>query len=556
MTKNASRIAVAVSFIEQANDDATILESFAKVAEEVNDDCVITSCDLIFEYNPFPHLKKNYDIELLIHKHNHEQKFCGASIQVKTNLLGGLSDIGHQLEDFNAWHTGIYWFSKHGLQRLHTVLKAASPYSTVPDVLKALHNEEPLQLTKMRDMQWFDINATDTLMRAEMLMRRKNVSELPTRVDVQALQKKEPPLFFWHERKAKTNIIIEPGLMNHFTDYEIMPPNYTASQHILITDDNVNELFGNQVHARMLKAGYAVKKFIVPDRDAAKTMNVYNTIAEEIIALGIDEHSIIFALGGGAVANISGFLASTLYRGIGLIHIPTTVLNMLDVSVSLKQGINGQKGKNLVGSWYQPLLVLIDPAISIPDWRVQDGLSEGIKHALCQDKVFFDYLLQYNGSMSDVGFRTVAIEKTIQLKTELMDEDIHENHQGMILNYGHEVGHALEFLSHFDLTHGQAIAIGMRVSAELAHVMGVTGQETVDAHHAIFKHFDLPYSIPVYIKKEAIMDALVYNKKNKGKELCFVLLEFVGKVWKVKGEYAIPCPVELIEKAIENSYEK
>lgn len=543
-----------VEYIQLTDEDATLIDAFRVLSDVVKEACVVLSCDTIFEHNPFVFLKQSSDIEILVHPTLSFMDFCGARIQAKIGLMGDVQSVGYDVSNANVWFTGIYFFSERGLAMLNDVLNEGA-FSTVAELFALFAERDQLNPSKMSEMVWFDINSPDTLMRAEMFLRRMSDTDVPVDVALHNLEPIDKTLFFDHQYSKRTHVQFEAGLVKRIASFALMDPKATSAQHIVITDENVDAICGDGVYQQLLEAGYRVHKFIVPDREAAKTMKVYSELAEKIISLGIDEQSIIFAVGGGAVANISGFLASTLYRGIGLIHVPTTMLSMLDVSISLKQGINGQTGKNLVGSLHQPLMVLIDPAIEMPDFRVQDGLSEGIKHAICQDSEFFDYLLGYDGPLSDVAFRSHAIRRTIELKVALMDKDIYEYHEGMILNYGHEVGHAIELLSRYEYTHGQAIAIGMCVASRLSRIMDVADDACVRLHTEIFKHYGLPTVIPQNISRDAIMNALVFNKKNRNRELRMVLPEYIGKVWKIKGEYALPCPVELIEKAIDQSYE-
>tara|TARA_Y100000310_G_scaffold169635_1_gene169824 strand:- start:5000 stop:6841 length:1842 start_codon:yes stop_codon:yes gene_type:complete len=551
--RNADIKNAQIKYIEQPDDDANILQSFELAQTQVKSDCVIASCDLIFERNPYSVLSKRKDIEILVSKHKEENAFSGAPIRVKTRLKK-LAAIGKGLDSYNALHAGIYYFTKKGINNFLSAARGADSNEELSKVIMRSHKKNPVKLAFLRCMEWFDINSTDTLLRAEMFMRRQSLSVKPLKAS-ESFKEISPNVSFTYTKSQETSIIVEQGIMNQLGKIKLMDKARVNSQHIIITDENVDAILGESVLSQLQNTGYKASKFVIEAGEQSKRMEVYNDLAEKIIALGIDENSVIFALGGGVVANISGLLAATLYRGIGLIHLPTTIMNMLDVSISLKQGINSQKGKNLVGSYYQPLLVVIDPAINIPDWLVRDGISEAIKHAICQDKNFYKYLLENAHKVSDSLFRKEIIERTIQLKIELMNEDMFEHKRAMILQYGHEVGHAIEFFSRFELTHGQSIAIGMRVSAELAKLMNA-GDDSIKAHKKIMKAYNLPYSIPRNMSSSAVIDALKYNKKTQASEARFVLPDFVGKVWKIKGEYGIPCPVELIKKAVENSYEK
>lgn len=544
---------VSIQYIEEPNNDAGILRSFELAVAHPASEYIVTSCDLVFEKNPYHAFSKRADVEMLVSEHKEENQFSGAPIKVKTRFkrLVGMSRV---LDDYDALHAGIYFFTQKGISHFLAAIRTSAPDEELSEVLMRLHRNTPVKLSFLPRMEWFDINAPDTLIRAEMLMRRQNALARPSAVRLEGLQDLQKTTSFTYTKIQETGVVIEPGVIQHLGQMRLMDPERVASHHVIITDENVNPLLGSAVFSQLREAGYIITKLVIPAGESSKSMALYNNLAEQIITLGIDEQSIIFAMGGGVVANVAGLLAATLYRGIGLIHLPTTIMNMLDVSISLKQGINGQKGKNLVGSYYQPLLVIVDPAISMPDWLVRDGMSEAIKHAICQDKDFYDYLIKNADQVADVSFRTEVIKRTIALKIELMHEDMFEHKRAMILQYGHEVGHAVEFLSRFELTHGQSIAIGMRVSSELARLMG-TGEDTVQAHKEILDRYQLPYQIPEYITAQAVIDALRYNKKTRGgEEVRFVLPELVGKTWKVKGEYGIPCPLKLIYKAVEQSY--
>jgi len=542
-----------VTFCE-VDDEADILTTLEKTLNGISEEVIVTSADTVFRKNPFYYLGGTGDIELLVDHCSSKNMFCGAGLKIRQPLLGQPSIVLND-EDGDAWLTGVYRLSKGGVSALQSLLASREEGTHFHHLLTELSQRVSVSVTPLREgVAWFDINTPETLLRAEMMVRAASQSSRPTSVKTEKLKPIATDLSFRHEKKGETNIVIASGILHKISEYTLMSPERTASHHIILTDENVDTLFGNIVEEQFKERGYEIKKLVVPASERAKSIEVYHDVAEKILAYGIDEQSIIFTLGGGVVANLGGFLASTLYRGIGLIHIPTSIMNMIDVSISLKQGINDSRGKNLIGSYYQPLLVLIDPSISIPDWLVRDGISEAIKHALCQDNDFFEYLLNYKGSLQDVSFRKHLIEKTIALKTELMHEDMFEHHRGMALQYGHEVGHTLELLSGFSLTHGQGIAIGMRVSAELSHLMNIASKETVESHKHILTQYRLPYDIPPSISSEAIVDALRFNKKTRGADIRMVLPERVGKLWKIKGEYGIPCPPELIKKAIERSY--
>lgn len=514
---------------------------------------IIVNANLFFGSNPFISVRGKSPIVGLVDKFQNSNQFSGAATHVGVSMTGNVS-FGTQ-EKKNAYFIPMIFVDHEGGQVIVDVLKKNPSFHSLEEIMDVVSRQIPVKSARLQRMSWYEIHSPETLLRAEMFIRRSLIGERVTDVDIKRLEPVYGSFSFTYQKTATTQIIIERGVIERFDHIALMDPGRTASHHIIITEKRADDVVGKEVYEKMCKAGYTVTKLVVPSGEEAKRIDVYRSLAEQIIALGIDERSIIFSVGGGAVANIAGFLAATLYRGVGLIHIPTTLMCMLDVAISLKQGINSEKGKNLVGSYYQPLLVIIDPAISIPEKLVFDGMSEAIKHALTQDPLFYDFLMSYEGSLTDVDFIEAVVRKTISLKIELMEEDMFENRRAIALQYGHEVGHAVEYISGFALSHGEAISIGMRVSAQLACLMKVAPQVTVDMHVAILKKYHLPYTIPEYIKEEAILDALLYNKKTRGKDIRFALVEFVGKIWKIKGEFGIPCSPELIKEAIKRSYD-
>ncbi len=542
-----------ITYVEDLPEGLGIFGSMQAGLAFAREGAFVSSGDLLFENNPFDLKKSPKKIQLVVDKRIQKNKFAGATIGVRTGAFGSF-ELESDIKKQDAFVTGIYVIPGSEVQHLSNLLNTCGMNDSVSELIDRLREEKTIEMEFLSEMHWFDINTPETWIRAELMLRRVHESIHPSHVNTDNLQTIEPTHSFLYRRSDQTNILLKRGLLSDVGSYRLMKDEQVTSRHILLTDGTVDGICANAVYEQLISAGYDITKFVIPEREEAKTMEVYNAYAEKIIAQGIDENSIVFAVGGGAVSNLAGFLASTLYRGIGLIHIPTTIMNMIDVSISLKQGINGQNGKNLVGSYYQPSLVLIDPTISMPNWLVQDGISEAIKHAICQDEAFFDYLLNYTEPLQDIDFRERLIAKTIELKIELMEQDMFEHHRGFILQYGHEIGHAMEFLSGFELSHGEGIAIGMRVSAELARLMDVTDDETVEKHRRILRHFGLPESIPEDISPEAILDSLQFNKKNLGKDIRIVLPERIGKVWKVKGEFGIPCSKELIQRAISRSY--
>ena len=302
--------------------------------------------------------------------------------------------------------------------------------------------------------------------------------------------------------------------------------------------------------------GYDVHKIVVPDGEDAKTLDVFSKLADHVLSVGIDKHSVLLSLGGGAVANICGFIASTLHRGIGLIHFPTTLLAQCDASISHKQAVNAPHGKNLVGSYYAPLKIIVDPQVlaTLEDWLLPDGFGEIVKHALCQDPGLLKMLDDHDGDLTDLDFLEMTVRRTIELKCEVIDVDPKEKREAVVLIYGHELGHAIETVSHRPgslccLSHGQAVAIGCVVSARVSVALGCCDASVIDRTIDLCAKYHLPTQVPADQSIDAIMKALKKTKVYSVEGCHFALLEHVGRLFNVDNDYHLPVMDDVIRAA-------
>ncbi|PID34847.1 MAG: 3-dehydroquinate synthase, partial [candidate division SR1 bacterium] len=227
---------------------------------------------------------------------------------------------------------------------------------------------------------------------------------------------------------------------------------------IVITDTNVQGLRGKQL--KNILSPLRSQFFTINPGEKYKTFETYQKLCDDILQFGISKKSLIIAFGGGVVGNIAGFVASTLMRGIKFIHIPTTIIAQADSTTGGKQAINSQYGKNLIGTFYEPEFILIDPQYltTLPKREIRCGIAECIKHALCQDN---DLLEKLENENFDIDFLQDIIQKTITLKINTIEKDRKEYNLGKVLVYGHTIGHALETLLKGEMNHGESISIGM-----------------------------------------------------------------------------------------------
>lgn len=318
---------------------------------------------------------------------------------------------------------------------------------------------------------------------------------------------------FSRTRKLTSEIVFGRGSLFCEDWLEILSKN-KYSNHFLITDKTVYSLYINDFVSFLSKHKIDIKVFKVPVGEKSKSMIFYEKISANILKNGMDERSYIIGFGGGVVNNIAGFLASTLYRGVRLIQIPTTLLAQVDAAIDFKQAINGQDGKNHIGSYYPADVIIVDPNLlqTLPDRHLRNGMAESIKHALTQDKGFYTYLQSNKKKVNNKHFLDEVISSTINLKVPLVNDSLNPQYSEMLPQYGHAVGHAIEQVSHYKLLHGEAISIGMCVMAEIAFLLNICNKKIVDGHYEILSKYGLPVVIPNYIDDYKILNALKKDK--------------------------------------------
>ena len=286
---------------------------------------------------------------------------------------------------------------------------------------------------------------------------------------------------------------------------------------------------------------YNSQKYIIVNcSEKIKSFNNYEKLSEKILRIGIDRNSTIVGIGGGTLGDLSGFIASTILRGVNLILIPTTLLSQVDSSIGGKNGINTKSGKNLLGTFYQPESVIIDPSIlsTLSKRELLSGYAEIIKHGIINDKKFFNWLNKNSNKLLNLDFNILsqAIYKSIYIKRKYVIKDEKEklknNNSRAILNFGHTFGHALEAFYKFNqkLTHGEAISIGMIIATKLSYKLGHLSLRDFEKIKAHFVSNNLPIKdINMYSKR--IFKIIEKDKKNLDSKINFVLLKSLGSAF-------------------------
>lgn len=351
--------------------------------------------------------------------------------------------------------------------------------------------------------------------------------------------------------KMKSLIIVRNGFFKNIRPSIVLSKRNYSSTHFIVTDEIVNSIYGEKLEKFFGQSGFSIKKIVIPPGEKSKSFANYKNITETILASGIDKQSNIIGFGGGVINNLAGFIASTLYRGIRLIQIPTTLIAQLDAAIDFKQAINSTFGKNQLGSFYLASITVVDQSFlsTLPRRHIRNGLAESIKHALVHNEDLFRRLASYRGEITDHGFLKMIINRTISLKISILKDSKNPEFLEMLSQYGHPIGHALEYLSNYQLLHGESIAIGMCVMAEVAYVLGISDLATKEKHYEIIRHFNLPTTIPTRITNGEIIELIKRDKHFVG-NMHSVLLRNIGKVAENRKRCIFEIPTNILKRAL------
>lgn len=325
---------------------------------------------------------------------------------------------------------------------------------------------------------------------------------------------------------------------------------FKASIYIIITDSNINKLYGQKLKRRLEKYNPVVL-IEVPPGELSKTWEMSVKIGRELARKKLDRDALIISLGGGVVGDLAGFVASIYKRGIQYINIPTTLLAQVDSSIGGKTGVNIPEGKNLLGSFYQPQEVIMDIKLlkQLPDREIKSGLAEVIKYSVIYDENLFQYLEEHINSREE-EFYLEIVKKSVLIKSKIVEHDEKEKELRKILNYGHTIGHAIEILSDYQLTHGEAIAIGMVYEGKIAVSLGVWNEDELKRQNKLINNIGLPVSYKIEIDK--IIEVMKLDKKSKGSSIYLILPEKIGKVKVDNEQVAFPVKDKFIKEYLIN----
>ncbi|OGN99330.1 MAG: 3-dehydroquinate synthase [Chloroflexi bacterium RBG_13_51_18] len=306
---------------------------------------------------------------------------------------------------------------------------------------------------------------------------------------------------------------------------------------VIITDTTVKELYAGVLEHSLANAGFNVTVLEVSPGEEQKTLATAGRLYQKMAEAFIERTSPVVALGGGVIGDLAGFVAATYMRGVPLVQVPTTLLAMVDSSIGGKTAVDHGSLKNMIGSFYQPSLVVadLDTLKTLPREELSSGMAEVIKHAAIKDRGLFDFLEEnMESAMSlDTAVLQNVLEKNVRIKASVVEADEKETDFRRILNYGHTVGHAVEAVTDFKIKHGQAVAIGMIAAAKISRRLDLLHEEDAVKLEAVIGQAGLPVKLPDLNRdeKEKLLDLIGHDKKVRDDKIMFVLLKSLGNAF-------------------------
>jgi len=340
-------------------------------------------------------------------------------------------------------------------------------------------------------------------------------------------------------REKQYSIYIEKGLLDEIGSQ--LKRSFDVQKIAVITDQYVDRFYGERFLNSLKKAAFTPFKIVIPPGEKSKNFSMLINIYEKLLQAGITRSDLIITLGGGVVGDLGGFAAATYLRGVPYIQVPTTLLAQIDSSIGGKVAVDLDMGKNLVGSFYHPEVVFIDPELlkTLDKRFLHDGVAEAIKYGCIRDKELFDSLYHYRNDDELLDHMDYIISTCCRIKKDVVEKDEKDKGERMVLNFGHTLGHAIEkYFNYQKYTHGEAVAIGMYWITVNSERLGLSKPGTSESIKSLLEKYDLPYEIDIS-DPAAIFENVILDKKNLRGHLNLIVLEEIGKaqIYKSSPEF-------------------
>lgn len=325
-------------------------------------------------------------------------------------------------------------------------------------------------------------------------------------------------------------IQIKTGLFRELSCW--IPKIYEGRKIFVLTDENLDRLYGDKIMEQLREGEYRTVKMVVPAGEKSKSLAMAESIYSCLLKEGFTRNDLILILGGGVVGDLGGFVAATYLRGVRYVQIPTSLLAQVDSSIGGKVAVNLKEGKNLCGSFYHPEAVWIDPELlkTLPPEEFRSGMGEVIKYGCIGDEKLFGLIEEYvSDDQVDFSKLKEIISRCVVQKVDVVAMDEKEGGKRKILNFGHTLGHAIEKnLGYGSISHGEAVAMGMSHITERSQNMGQTCQGTLERLNLLLHKTGLRSEIPKQIEAKDLLAAIFYDKKMNGDKISIILLKKIG----------------------------
>ena len=334
------------------------------------------------------------------------------------------------------------------------------------------------------------------------------------------------------ERDASYDILIDRGLLGDLA--RLVARYCPAHRYAVISDSHVGELYGPRVLQALREGKLDAELYTFPAGEWNKTRDSWTALTDRMLEAQLGRDAAVLALGGGVVGDVAGFVAATYSRGLPFVQLPTTLLAMIDSSIGGKTGVDTPHGKNLVGAFHQPRVVVADletlTTLAAPQFAA--GMAEAIKHGVIADAGYVAQLDRDRdavmGTQRDPAALERLVTRSVEIKAAVVAADEREGGRRAVLNFGHTIGHAVEATNGFAILHGEAIAIGMAVESALAERVGVAEPGMSAAMVRMLERFNLPTALPAEARADDLLGAMRHDKKRRGDDLHFALPRRIG----------------------------
>lgn len=354
-------------------------------------------------------------------------------------------------------------------------------------------------------------------------------------------------------RDASYDIVIGAGLLAELP--VLLVRHCPAARYAVVTDSHVAKLYGQGLVAKLQDAQLPADLFTFPAGEWNKTRETWAALCDRMLASRVGRDAAVIALGGGVVGDVAGFVAATYLRGLPYVQLPTSLLAMIDSSIGGKTGVDVSAGKNLVGAFHQPRLVVadLDALASLAPAQLAAGLAEAVKHGVIADAEYFAFLEREQSAITarDPAALARVVTRSVEIKAQVVAADEREAGRRAVLNFGHTVGHAVEATAKFELLHGEAVAIGMACEAMLAEAMAIAAPATAARIRDLLGHFGLPLTRPESASVDDLVAAMQVDKKTRAGSVRLALPAAVGRMHQTpEGEWTVAAPEALLRSTL------